>query len=190
MLTKALALLSQTFRVDVRQLRTHLLRGGVAAGVLWMLAIIHMENRFRGSPGLEFCAGLAMSTMVMMTLMGAFYFPSVITEEKEEQTLGLLRMAGVNSVTLLLGKSVARVGVILLLIAVTLPYWLLSVTLGGVTSTQVAAIAVCLAAHLALMSQIGTLCSVYFTTTGRACVAAAIILFLIMVAPAIAQEIL
>jgi hypothetical protein len=190
MLTKAFALLQQTFRVDVRQLRTHLLRGGIAAGVLWLLMIVHYEQRFRSSPGLQLCAGLTFPTMILLTLMGAFYFPSVITEEKEEQTLGLLRMAGVNSVTLLLGKSVARVGVVLLLIAVSLPYWLLCVTLGGVTPTQIAAIAVALAAHLALMSQIGTLCSVYFTTTGRACVAAMIILFLLLIGPIFAEEIL
>ena len=190
MLTKAVALLSQTFRVDVRQLRTHLLRGAIAAGVLWLLAIVHMETRSWSSPGLEFCNALTFSTMAMLTLMGAFYFPSVITEEKEEQTLGLLRMAGVNSITLLLGKSVARVGVILLLIAVSLPYWWLGVTLGGVTISQIVAVAVALAAHLALMSQIGTLCSVYFTTSGRACVAAMIFLFLVMIAPVIADEIL
>jgi len=187
MLTKAFALLSQTFRVDVRQLRTHLLRGGIAAGVLWLLTIVHFEQRFRSSPGLELCAGLTFPTMIVLTLMGAFYFPSVITEEKEEQTLGLLRMAGVNSVTLLLGKSVARVGVVLLLIAVSLPYWWLCVTLGGVTSTQITAVALSLAAHLALMSQIGTLCSVCFATTGRACVAAMILIALLLLGPGILE---
>jgi len=190
MLTKAVALLSQTFRVDVRQLRTHLLRGGIALGVLWLLSIIHFDSSWRSSPGLQFCEGLTFSTMVMLTLLGAFYFPSVITEEKEEHTLGLLRMAGVSSLTLLLGKSVARVGVVLLLIAVSLPYWWLCVTLGGVTTTQVAAVAVSLAAHLALMSQIGTLCSVYFTTTGRACVASMITIFLLLFGPLIAEELL
>ncbi|OAI51452.1 hypothetical protein AYO47_07080 [Planctomyces sp. SCGC AG-212-M04] len=187
MLTKAFALLSQTFRVDVRQLRTHLLRGGIAAGVLWMLMIVHLDNPFRNSPGLMFCEGLTFSTMVLLTLMGAFYFPSVITEEKEEQTLGLLRMAGVGSVTLLLGKSVAKVGVVLLLIAVSLPYWWLCVTLGGVTPSQIWAVAISLAAHLALMSQIGTLCSVYFTTTGRACVAAMIVIVMLLLGPIIAD---
>jgi hypothetical protein len=188
MLTKAFALLSQTFRVDVRQLRTHLLRGGIAAGVLWLLIIVHFDTPFRSSPGLMFCEGLTFSTMALLTLMGAFYFPSVITEEKEEQTLGLLRMAGVGSVTLLLGKSVAKVGVVLLLIAVSLPYWWLCVTLGGVTTTQIAAVAISLAAHLALMSQIGTLCSVYFTTTGRACVASTIAIAVLLFGPFIAEE--
>ncbi len=62
MFAKAVALLSQAFRVDVRQLRTHLLRGCVTAGVLWMLAIIQIEMRRSGSPGLEFCGVLAFST--------------------------------------------------------------------------------------------------------------------------------
>jgi len=73
---------------------------------------------------------------------------------------------------------------------VSLPHWRLCVTLGGVTTTQVGAVAVALAAHLALMSQIGTLCSVYFTTTGRACVASMIILFLLLLGPPIAEELL
>ena len=190
MLTKAFALLSQTFRVDVRQLRTHLLRGGIAAGVLWLLIIVHYETPFASYPGLVFCEGLTFSALALLTLMGAFYFPSVITEEKEEQTLGLLRMAGVGSVTLLLGKSVAKVGVVLLLIAVSLPYWWLCITLGGVTSTQILAIAISLAAHLALMSQIGTLCSVYFTTTGRACVASMILIAALLIGPIVAEEVL
>jgi hypothetical protein len=190
MITKAVALLSQTFRVDVRQLRTHVLRGAVAAGVLWLLAVIHLESPWSSSPGRDLCEGLSYATVILFTLMGAFYFPSVITEEKEEQTLGLLRMAGVNSVTLLLGKSVARLGVVLLLVAVSLPYWWLCVTLGGVTTTQVAAVAMLLSAHLILMSQVGTFFSVLMTTTGRACVVSSIVIGLMVFGVPIVEEFL
>jgi hypothetical protein len=184
---KTVALLHQTFRVDVRQLRTHLLRGAFAAFVLFILATIHNDIHRLGAPGLEFVRFLSVLSFVMLTMCGAFYFPSVITEEKEQQTLGLLRMAGVGPATLLVGKSVGRLGVVLLLMlmAVTLPYWWLAVTLGGVTLWQVGAVAVVLGSHLVLVSQVGTFFSVVCRTTGRASVWSAIVILSLLKGPAI-----
>jgi hypothetical protein len=190
MLAKTLALLTQAFRVDVRQLRTHILRGSVALGVLWILFMVHSESRFSSAPGLEFFQVISWVSLVLISLAGAFYFPSLITEEKEQQTLGLLRMAGVGPATLLVGKSIGRLSVVMLLMAITLPYWWLAVTLGGVTAKQVAATAVILAAHLALMSQIGTLCSVIFRSTGPAAVASALAISALMFGPPILMEML
>jgi hypothetical protein len=187
---KTLALLNQAFRADVRQLRTHLLRGAVAGGVLWLLAIVHDSMRWMSAPGLEFFGVLAWLSLVLLSLAGAFYFCSVITEEKEQQTLGLLRMAGVGPGTLLVGKSLGRLSVMLLLMTITLPYWWLAVTLGGVTLTQVAATGVILATHLIFVSQIGTLCSVIFQTTGQAAVAACLLIAGIQLGPLLLYEIL
>ncbi|MBX3442920.1 MAG: ABC transporter permease [Planctomyces sp.] len=189
MLVKTLALLNQTFRVDVRQVRTHLLRGAVAAAVLWVLFIIHQEMRWRGAAGLEFFSVIAWISLILLSLAGAFYFSSVITEEKEQQTLGLLRMAGVGPGTLLIGKSIGRLSLLLMLLAITLPYWWLAVTLGGLTPMQVAAAAVVLMSHLALVSQIGTLCSVIFRTTGPAAVCAMVMIFGLMVGPPFLEQI-
>lgn len=188
MLAKTLALLTQAFRVDVRQLRTHILRGGVALAVLWILFMVHSESSWRSAPGLEFFQVISWVSLILISLAGAFYFPSLITEEKEQQTLGLLRMAGVGPVTLLVGKSIGRLAVVLLLMAITLPYWWLAVTLGGVTARQVAATAVILAAHLALMSQIGTMCSVIFRSTGPAAVASALVIAALMIGPPFLME--
>src|SRR5262245_61588295 len=99
MLAKTLALLTQAFRVDVRQLRTHLLRGFVALAVLWILFMVHSDSPFRSAAGLEFFQIISWVSLVLISLAGAFYFPSLITEEKEQQTLGLLRMAGVGPAT-------------------------------------------------------------------------------------------
>jgi hypothetical protein len=190
MSVKTVALLNQTFRVDVRQVRTHLLRGAFAAFVLFILVTIHEDIRSLGAPGLEFVRFLSVLSFVMLTMCGAFYFPSVITEEKEQQTLGLLRMAGVGPATLLVGKSLGRLGVVLLLMAVTLPYWWLAVTLGGVTLWQVGAVAVVLGSHLVLVSQVGTFFSVVCRTTGRACVWSTIVILSLLAGPAILYGIL
>lgn len=190
MSVKTVALLNQAFRVDVRQLRTHLLRGAFAAFVLFILGTIHNDIHRLGAPGLEFVRFLAVLSLVMLTLCGAFYFPSVITEEKEQQTLGLLRMAGVGPGTLLIGKSLGRLGVVLLLMAVTLPFWWLAVTLGGATLSQVGAVAVILASHLALVSQIGTFFSVLCGTTGRACICSAVVIAAILLVPIVVYGVL
>lgn len=189
MYVKTVALLNQAFRVDVRQLRTHLLRGAVAGAVLWILFMVHDSMRWMNAPGREFFTVIIFVSLVLLSLAGAFYFPSVITEEKEQQTLGLLRMAGVGPATLLVGKSLGRLAVVLLLMTITLPYWWLAVTLGGVTLTQVAACALILATHLVFVSQIGTLCSVVFRTTGPAAVAACLIIAGLMIGPAILYEV-
>jgi len=189
MFVKTVALLNQAFRVDVRQLRTHLLRGAVATAVLWILFMVHENMRWTNAPGREFFSIIVFVSLVLLSLAGAFYFPSVITEEKEQQTLGLLRMAGVGPVTLLVGKSLGRLAVVLLLLTITLPYWWLAVTLGGVTLKQVAASAIVLATHLILVSQIGTLCSVIFRTTGPAAVVSCLVIGGLMIGPPILYEI-
>jgi len=43
-----------------------------------------------------------------ITLGGVGYFATAITEEKEELTLGLLKMADIGPLTLLLGKYRCR----------------------------------------------------------------------------------
>ena len=72
-----------------------------------------------------------------ITLVGVTYFSSAITEEKEERTLGLLRMADIGSGSILLGKWAPRVVGMLSLVAVQFPFTLLAITLGGVTQAQV-----------------------------------------------------
>ncbi len=73
-------------------------------------------------------------------------FSSVITEEKEQMTFGLLKMTGLNPISILLGKSAGQLVSAVLLILVQVPFALLSVALGGVSVRQV------LAAYLMLLA--------------------------------------
>ena len=76
-----------------------------------------------------------------LTLLGVMYFSVAITEEKEEETLPLLRMTGIRNMTLLIGKSIPRLAVVVLLILIAAPFLMLAVTLGGGYATDPADVA-------------------------------------------------
>ena len=54
---------------------------------------------------------------------------SAEAEEKEEQTLGLLRMTGLNALSILLGKSTSRLLGALLLLLAQFPFTIFAITL-------------------------------------------------------------
>ena len=80
------------------------------------------------------------------------FFATAITEEKEEGTLGLLKMAGISRVSILLGKSTSRLITAILLFLVQLPFTLLAITLGGVTLGQIFAAYWALLAYMLLVA--------------------------------------
>ena len=106
--------------------------------------------------------------VALIVLAGISFFATAITEEKEEETLGLLKMAGLNPLGLLLGKSTSRLINTLLLLGVQFPFTLLAVTLGGATVTQIVAGYAALAAFLILTANVGLLASVVFRRGGTA----------------------
>jgi hypothetical protein len=66
-------------------------------------------------------------------------FPAAISEEKEDETLTLLRMTNLSALSILFGKSTSRFIGAMLLLAVQIPFTLLAITLGGITFSQIAA---------------------------------------------------
>ena len=96
------------------------------------------------------------------------YFSLAITEEKEEETLPLLRMTGVRNFTLLIGKSVPRLAIVILLILVSAPFLLLSVTLGGVVPEQIIALVLGMMCYAFCLSQIGLFSSTISRSSRRA----------------------
>jgi len=173
MFSKTVALLNQSLRSEERRVGTHLFRAAMAIGVLGLVAYMHLLSlRMRGNaPGFVMMALGSFLLFGVLTLAGALYFPVSITEEKERGAIGLLRMANIGPTTLLAGKSLSRLCGVMLVVALTLPFWWLAVTLGGVMPRQVLAAAIILFAHLILMSQIGTFFSVICRTTDAACLA-------------------
>ncbi|MEQ1862979.1 MAG: hypothetical protein ABMA13_23910 [Chthoniobacteraceae bacterium] len=112
------------------------------------------------APGLKFFHHSLFIVVAFITLAGVSYFASAITEEKEEGTLGLLRMTDLNPLGILLGKGTSRLGGALLLLVATMPFTLLAITLGGVSARQVLASYLCLGAYLVLLANLALLVSV------------------------------
>jgi len=178
MFRKTLALLVRALRVDARSIRPHLVRMGLLITILWLLYLADEFSRRSGAPGLQLFQSLTYVNIWFITLVGVTYFSSAITEEKEERTLGLLRMADIGGGAILLGKWLPRVVGMLSLVAVQFPFTLLAITLGGVTLNQVVAVYVALFLHLFSVGTYSLLASVYCRNTGTACRVAFTALFL------------
>lgn len=186
MFRKTLALLVRALRVDARSIRPHLVRLGLLATILWLLFWADGLSRSLGAPGLTLFQSLTVVNTWFITIIGVTYFASAITEEKEERTLGLLRMADIGGGAILLGKWLPRIVGMLSLIAVQFPFTLLAITLGGVTLAQVNAVYVALFLHLLSIGTYSLLASVYCRNTGTACRLAFTAIFLRGLIPVLA----
>ena len=126
------ALTIRSLRQDSRLLRYHVLRFAVAA-LLAFAVFVMWESGIRGeSPGRDLLSALAYMNLFAVTIVGGLLFAPTITEEKEEQTLGLLRMTRIGPSSLLLGKALPKLALIVLVLIVQLPLVFLTRTLGGV----------------------------------------------------------
>lgn len=161
-------LMGRSLRLDARQLQTHLFRLVFVLIIYLMMMIAQAMAMTVGAPGLQFFMNMIFLNASFIALGGISFFSSAITEEKEEDTIGLLMMAGINPLGILLGKSTARMFQAILLLTVQFPFTLLAITLGGVTFHQVLAAYVALLAFTVLLSNVGLLCSVISRRSGTA----------------------
>jgi len=170
MLRGTLALMTRGLRFDCRRWQMHALRFLLVGFFLIFLFIawIGSLTALASAPGLTFFWSITFTNYAFVTLAGMSFFTSTITEEKEEQTLGLLKMAGVNPLGILLGKIGPRLANALLLLAIQFPFVQLAVTLGGVLHRQVQAVYITLAGYIVLMAGLGLIASVIAHQTRRA----------------------
>lgn len=168
MLRPLFALFSRSLREQSRTKFTSVSRAAIVLIIL--LCIVSNEKRFLSlsAPGQEVLMMLVMVNFFTITVFGLSTFASAITEEKEEATLGLLRMTRLNPLAILLGKSTARLFDGLLLLAVQLPFTMLCVTLGGVAQGQILRSYAILASYLFLLCNVSLLWSVICRRTSRA----------------------
>ena len=166
----AFALFERALRLETRSLLMCFARVGLLLVILFVLLPIQSMSRvgYYGAPGLRFLEPMVWINLVCITLAGLSYFASAITEEKEEMTLGLLRMTDLNPVAILLGKSTSRLVGALLLLLVQVPFVLLAVTLGGVGIVQIAAAYSTLLAYMFFVCNFALLLSVIFRNTATA----------------------
>lgn len=131
------ALFLRSLREDTRSRLPTILRFTIVAVIL----VILWENQRsfgRGTaPGREFFTYVMLLNLGIIGIAALSIFPSAIAEEKEDETLTLLRMTNLSPVAILFGKSTSRFVGALLLLAVQVPFTLLAITLGGVSLEQV-----------------------------------------------------
>jgi hypothetical protein len=178
-----LALLTRALRLDARQLRNHLFRLAFVGFIYLCLLVATFQSFTLGAPGLSFFKQIAWLNALFITCAGIGFFSSAITEEKEEDTIGLLQMAGLNHLGILLGKSTSRLIQVMLLLVVQFPFMLLAVTLGGVTTLQIVASYVDLLAYTVLLANVALLCSVLFQRGGTAAAVTTLLMALHALAP-------
>ena len=160
MLRGIFALFFRSLRGDARSIGVHL-------SWLFLLIVIYValwfaqeQSRFVGAPGRDFFRNVIYLDAIFLTLLGVSYFSSAISEEKEEDTLGLMTMAGISPLGILLGKSTTRLFQVILLLAVQYPFTLLALTLGGLMPDQIYAAYAALFAYTLMLANAGLLCSV------------------------------
>ena len=183
----ALALMTRSLREDVRLFRPHFVRFLFVVFIFAAMTVAHVTSSVFGAPGLQFFRSISLLNFAVITLAAVSYFATAVTEEKEEQTLGLLKMAGIGSFGLLLGKAVPRMLATAVVLAAQVPFTLLAVTLGGVTADQVAAVYVALLAYLTFCASLGLGCSLYCRTSAGASIIVGLVLLVLFAIPPVIE---
>lgn len=188
MFRKISALLVRSLRSDARLARFHLLRLALGIVVLLVLWSTQQNMRWRASPGREFYTGLTVCNLLAITLAGATFFAMAISEEREEQTLPLLKMADIGPLPLLLGKWLPRMITALLLLSIQIPFTLLAITMGGVSWSHIVATNWMLLGYLILVGNFGLFVSVWNYRTGGAFAVTAVTLVIFLLAGPVLGE--
>jgi len=172
-----LALFARSLRELIRAPLAHWACSAMVGVIFLFLLAASAGATATTAPGLKFFFNVLAVVLVFTTLAGVTYFATAITEEKEEGTLPLLRMTDLSPLAILLGKSTSRLSAALLVLAATLPFTLLAVTLGGISARQVFASYLCLGAYLALLANVALLASVLSPRGAIATVATSVVVF-------------
>jgi hypothetical protein len=159
--TRLTALFLRMLREDVRNALPHGIRGVVAIAVYGIVFLMAATLDTRSTaPGLQIFRWVMWANVTFIYLSSVGYFAAAVAEEREEETLGLLLMAGVSPTTLLFGKSISRLIVATLVLAAQLPIVSLCSTFGGVLQIQVHAFFFALFCHAVFASQLALFASV------------------------------
>jgi ABC-type transport system involved in multi-copper enzyme maturation permease subunit len=178
-----LALFVRSLKEDVRVKSTYIVRAALVMLVLFFLWITHSNSRWSGAVGRQFFTTVVWVDLFVLSVVGLSYFASAITEEKENETLGLLRMTNLDALSILLGKSTGRLLGALFILAAQLPFMLVAVTMGGLAVQQVIAGFVCLFGYVFLLANVGLFSSVVAKRSSTATMLSGAIIVALLVIP-------
>ena len=168
-------LTKQSLTSDVRRGGSHAIRFGLSTVLYFAVCYACFLSRVNAS-GLPLFQAQLMITALFLSATAIFGFSQTITEEKEEETLGLMRLADISPLAIILGKTMGTLCDAALLIAIQFPFTIVAITLGGVSWAQVYAAYIALAAYLWLLAMVGITVSVFQPNGGKAAQWTAIII--------------
>ncbi|MDX1970059.1 MAG: hypothetical protein SFV23_22990 [Planctomycetaceae bacterium] len=152
---------------DSRRAGLHAVRFGLVLVLYLAIVVTHLLSTTTAA-GLPLFRAQLLITAFYLSVNAIFGFSQSIAEEREDESLGLMRLAGVSALAILFGKTLSRLIDAGLLIAIQLPFTIVAVTLGGVSIPQVSAAYGALFAYLWLLATIGIAASVRAPSGGAA----------------------
>ena len=165
---RATAFLMRSIRQDSRLLSHHLMRGAMAFLILYLFFMQYRVFALRAAAGSQFANTVINCCYWFLTLVGGIHFSTAIVEEKEEQTLTLLRMTGASAFSILAGKSIPRLAIVILFLCVVAPFLMLAMTLGGLVPLGLLSAILGICCYSIMLSQVGLLASVVCKDASRA----------------------
>ncbi len=168
MIGPTFALFIRSLREDARAKFTPISRAALVLVILFFIAVNQRDFARQPAPGLTVFYMVMMVNLFGLVLGGITAFCSAITEEKEDDTLGLLRMTNLSPVAILFGKGISRLVSGALLIVAQLPFTILCVALGGVSAATIWKGYEVLLCTLFFLCNLGLLMSVLARRTGMA----------------------
>lgn len=162
-----LQLTKQSLTTEGRRLGSHAIRFGLIV-ILYLALCYANRSSWRNAVGLPLFQSQLLITSFFLSVTAVFGFSQTIAEEKEEETLGLVRLTDISPLAIILGKTVGVLCEALLLVAVQFPFAVIAITLGGISWAQVYAGYTALLAYLWLLASIGITLSVCRPNGGSA----------------------
>ncbi len=175
MIGPTFALFIRSLREDARTKFTPISRAALVLVILFFITVNQRNFAAQPAPGLTVFYMVMMVNLFGLVLGGITAFCSAITEEKEDDTLGLLRMTNLSPLAILFGKGISRLVSGALLIVAQLPFTILCVALGGVSATTIWKGYEVLLCTLFFLCNLGLLMSVLSRRTGMAVALAVLI---------------
>jgi len=180
-----LTLFNWTLKMDSKSIYPHIIRATFSFAMLFAISMASGDLFGTSSMGLRFFEAVCSLNVLIITVSGISYFVTAVTEEKDAGSYALLRLAGMNSLSITLGKSTSRLVSSLMLLVIQLPFTFLAITLGGVLWNHIIAAYLAMAAWMILVANLALFCSVRCATSGRAAGMAGAILGLFIVTPSL-----
>ncbi len=188
MISGTMTLFNWTLKMDSKSIYPHIIRAAFALLMLFAIFVAFFNAFGASRTGLRFFESICFMNVLLITVSGISYFVTAVTEEKDAGTYALLRLAGMTSLSITLGKSTSRLISSLMLLVIQLPFTFLAITLGGILWQQIIAAYIALAAWMILVANLSLFCSVRCATSGRAAGLAGVILGLFFTLPTIIAE--